>query len=204
MTRRIRSFRPSPSIVISCLALFMALTGTAFALGKNTVRSPQIVDGTVRAIDLADNSVTSPKIAPEAVSTQKLAADSVDSTKIAENAVGTSEVAPETLSQLDLANDSVGSTELQTSAVRASELGTIIQVTNSTKIASGGDASVGATCPGGTKVISGGGQPGFYKVAMTSSFRDNNNGWIVQAHSYAGSETNLNVFAYCLTGGSSN
>ena len=69
MTSKTRSFRPSPALVIACIALFAALTGSAIAagVGKNTVRSPQIVDGTIRTIDLRDNSVAAGKIAPKAV-----------------------------------------------------------------------------------------------------------------------------------------
>ena len=80
-------FRPSPALVISCLALFLAFTGSALAIGKNTVRSAQIVDGTVRTIDLRDNAVTSPKIADATVTADDLATDSVGSDEIAKDAV---------------------------------------------------------------------------------------------------------------------
>ena len=54
---------PLPRPVISCLALFLALAGSAFAAGvaKNSVRSAQIVDGTVRTVDLHDGAVNSAK-----------------------------------------------------------------------------------------------------------------------------------------------
>ena len=71
MTSKTRSFRPSPALVIACVALFVALTGSAIAagVGKNTVRSPQIVNGTIRTVDLRDNAVAAGKIAPDAVDT---------------------------------------------------------------------------------------------------------------------------------------
>lgn len=225
MTVKSRSFRPSPALVISCVALFMALTGSALAVGiaKNSVRSAQIADGTVRTIDLRDNAVNSPKIAPDSVGSEELAPDSVTSQEIAENAVespevaqdsltagdlgaasvGSSEVADQSLTSADLGNDSVGSTELQTGSVRAAELGTIIQVTNSTTIKGGDNASVDATCPAGTTVISGGARGGFYQVATSGSYRGNN-GWHVDARSSANNDTTLTAFAYCLTGGTSN
>ena len=72
MTKK-NTFRPSPALVIACIALFAALTGSAIAagVGKNTVRSPQIVDGTIRTVDLRDNAVAAGKIAPDAVDTDR-------------------------------------------------------------------------------------------------------------------------------------
>jgi hypothetical protein len=224
-THKTRSFRPSPALVISCIALFMALTGSALAVGvgKNTVRSPQVVDGTLRTADLRDSAVATGKIAPNAVAAGKIAPDAVDTTEIAENGVESSDVAPETLTAGDLgdasvtssevadqsltANDlgpnSVGSSELQTGSVRSSELGPIIQVTNSTPIKAGDNAAVTASCPAGTTVISGGGLPGLYSVALVGTLRSGN-GWIAYAHSNSANDTTLVAYAYCLTGGSSN
>ncbi len=52
--------------VVSTLALFAALGGTAYAaveLQRDDVRSKHIKNGQVKNEDLADNSVTSPKVA---------------------------------------------------------------------------------------------------------------------------------------------
>ena len=72
MTSKTRSFRLSPALVLACVALFVALTGSAIAagVGKNTVRSPQIVDGTIRTIDLRDNAVAPAKTSPPTRSTR--------------------------------------------------------------------------------------------------------------------------------------
>jgi hypothetical protein len=226
-------FRPSPALVISCLALFMALAGSAFAAKTASVSSRQIADGTVRTIDLRDNAVKSSKVADatitaddlgtDSVGTDEIAKDAVKSDEIAENAVaspevapdsltagdlaansvGSSEVADQSLTQDDLGPSSVGSSEIQTGAIRSSELGTIIQVSNSTGIAANSNGGVTATCPAGTTVISGGAQPANFGVEMTSSLRSGN-GWLYQAKNNNGSASTLTVFAYCLTGGSSN
>jgi hypothetical protein len=225
MTTKTRKFRPSPALVISCLALFLALTGSAFAVGvgKNTVRSAQIVDSTVRTIDLRDSAVSSPKIADatvtatdlatdsvgsdeiakDAVNSEEIAKDAVKTDEIAANAVASSEVADQSLTQDDLGPNSVGSSELQTGSVRASELGAIIQVSNSTGIAANTTNGVSVQCPAGTTVISGGAQPGNFGVEMTSSLRSGN-GWLYQAKNNNGAASTLTVHAYCLTGGSSN
>jgi len=215
MTRKTNSFRPSPALVIACLALFMALTGSAFAVGiaKNSVRSAQIADGTVRSIDLRDNAVNSPKIAPNAVGSEEIAENAVESPEVAQDAltaedlgtasVTSSEVADQSLTSNDLGPNSVGSSELQAGSIRAEELGPIIQVSNSTAIKGGDNASVGVTCPGGTTAISGGASSGFYQVHLASSYRSGN-GWHVDARSGAVGDTTITAFAYCLTGGSSN
>jgi hypothetical protein len=215
MTSKTRSFRPSPALVIACIALFATLTGSAIAagVGKNTVRSPQIVDGTVRTIDLRDNAVAAGKIAPDAVDTTEIAENGVESSDVAPEtltaadlgaaSVTSSEVADQSLTANDLGPDSVGSSELQAGSVRASELGAIISVSNSTTIKTGANASVSVDCPTGTVAISGGNTAGDYRVAATGAQRTGN-GWIAHAHSYAPADTSLTVYAYCLSGGSSN
>ncbi len=226
-------FRPSPALVISCLALFLALAGSALAAKTASIGSRQIVNGSVRTVDLRDNAVSSPKIAdatvtaadlgPDSVGSDEIAKDAVNSDEIAENAVasnevapdsltagdlapnsvGSSEVADQSLTQNDLGPDSVGSSEIQAGAIRASELGTIIQVSNSTPIAANSSGSVSVQCPAGTTVISGGGQPDNFGVEMTSTLRSGN-GWLYQAKNNNAAASKLTVFAYCLTGGSSN
>lgn len=231
MTKKSK-FRPSPALVIACLALFAALSGSAMA-AKFAIRSAQIVDGTVRTVDLRDNAVKSTKIADATVTADDLGTDSVGSDEIAKdavkadeiaenavaspevapdsltagdlaaNSVGSSEVADQSLTQDDLGPNSVGSSELQAGAVRASELGPIIQVSNSTGIAANTTNGVSVQCPAGTTVISGGAQPANFGVEMTSSLRSGN-GWLYQAKNNNGAASTLTVFAYCLTGGSSN
>jgi hypothetical protein len=206
-------FRPSPAMAISCVALFLALVGTAFAAPKFAVRSAQIVNGTVRTIDLRDSAVNSAKIADatvtandlgtDSVGSDEIAKDAVNSDEIAENAVASPEVAPDSLTAGDLGPDSVGSSEIQAGAIRSSELGPIIQVSNSTPIAAGANGGVTATCPAGTTVISGGAQPANFGVEMTSTLRSGN-GWLYQAKNNSGAPSTLTAFAYCLTGGSSN
>ncbi len=222
MTSKTRSFRISPALVISCLALFMALAGSAFAagvVGKNTVRSPQIVDGTVRTIDLRDNAVTAPKIAADAVGSEEIAEnavaspevapDSLTSGDLAANSVTSSEVADQSLTADDLGPNSVGSSEiatasvgadeLQSDSVHAAELAGIITVSNSTTIKGNNNASVDVACPAGTVLISGGGRGGFYQVALSGSYRSGN-GWHVDARSSATNDTALTAYANCLAG----
>ncbi|MBK5220850.1 MAG: hypothetical protein JJE35_13890 [Thermoleophilia bacterium] len=219
MTSKTRSFRPSPAMIISCVAMFMALTGSAFAVGiaKNSVRSAQIVDGTVRTIDVRDNAVNAAKIATDAVGTdeiaenavaspevaqdsltnQDLGAASVTSSEVADGSLGSADIADQSLTANDLAADSVGPSELQADSVRSAELATIVQVASSAPIKGGDNASASITCPAGTTVISGGGSSGFYQVHLASSYRSGN-GWRIDARSAAVGDTTITAYAYCL------
>ena len=60
--------------VLSALALFVALGGTAVAVGiaKNSVGSPQIKRGGVNTSDIADSAVTTAKLRSKAVTSAKV------------------------------------------------------------------------------------------------------------------------------------
>ena len=66
--------RPSPAVVIACIALFFAVAGgSAIALkGKNTVDSGDIKNKQVKTSDLANNAVTTKKIKGNAVRTSDI------------------------------------------------------------------------------------------------------------------------------------
>ncbi len=65
--RKILRRRPSPAMVVACLALLIALTGTSVAavnqLGRNTVGPLQIKNGAVTNPKIRNNAVTSAKVA---------------------------------------------------------------------------------------------------------------------------------------------
>jgi len=217
MTRVTRSFRPSPALVVACMALFLAFTGSALAIGKNTVRSAQIVNGQVKTADLGRDAVRSGKIANETVAaadlrtdsvgSDEIARDAVNTDEIAENAVASPEVAPESLTSGDLGAASVASSEvadqsltandLGPASVGASELGTATVRTRSEPIAAGAVGSISVACQAGEQVLSGGGQPGHYGVETTGT-RPNGNGWTYLAKNQNGSDSTITVYALCL------
>lgn len=211
-------FRPSPALAISCLALFLALAGSAFAAKTASVSSRQIVDGTVRTVDLRDNAVNSPKIAnatvtaddlgPSSVGSDEIAKDAVNSDEIADNAVTSSEVAPDSLTAGDLASNSVTSPEIadQTinsndigpNAVNADELSVVTLRNNSTQLAAGSNGSVSVPCQQGEQILSGGGAPSAYGVEMTSN-APSGNGWFYAASNKTGATQTVTVYALCLS-----
>jgi hypothetical protein len=190
MTSKNRSFRISPALVISCLALFMALAGSAFAagvVGKNTVRSAQIVDGTVRTVDLHDGAVNSAKVSDDSLTAADLAPNAVGSEEIAENAVSSSKVADHSITGVDIAPESV----------RANELGAITQRNITETIKAGATGSVSANCEPGEQIISGGGQPSVFGIEMTTT-RPQGNGWLYQAKNNTANDQTITAFALCL------
>jgi hypothetical protein len=165
----------------------------AGAIGIQNQRKEKIAPYAVDTTEIAENGVESADVAPDSLAAGDLGAGSV----------GSSEVADQSLTDADLAPNSVGSSELQAGAVRASELGPIIQVSDSNPVPAGAFGTVSVNCPAGTTVISGGAQPANFGVEMTSSLRSGN-GWLYQAKNDTANASTLTVFAYCLTGGTSN
>ncbi len=73
--------RPSPAMVVACLALFVALSGGAYAaiaIPSNSVGSTQLKAG----------AVSNSKLATNAVGTRKVADDAITYTKIAKGEIG--------------------------------------------------------------------------------------------------------------------
>jgi hypothetical protein len=65
--------RPSAPLIISCIALFVALAGTAYAVvEENSVGSKEVKPDSLKAQDLADHSVTFLELAPDAVNPSKI------------------------------------------------------------------------------------------------------------------------------------
>ncbi len=110
---RIMRARPTPSMVISMIALFVALSGTAVALdGSNTVFSDDIVNGEVGTADLATGAVATADLATGAVTVSKLGANSVNSAAVLD----------ESLLGIDIAEGGIGAAEIAPGAVGGSEV----------------------------------------------------------------------------------
>ena len=55
--KRIALRRPSPALVIACIALFVALGGVSYGLASGSIDSREIADNTVRSKDIRNDSV---------------------------------------------------------------------------------------------------------------------------------------------------
>jgi hypothetical protein len=125
----------TPSTVISCIALFVALSGAAYAatLGKNAVKTKNIANGAVTAKKLKNASVTAAKIANGAVIGSKIANGAVGSSKLADasvrsNALGggvvtTGKIKDLAVTEGKLAGNAVTAAKLAAGAVETGKLG---------------------------------------------------------------------------------
>jgi hypothetical protein len=101
--------------LLSCLALFVALSGIAYAattVGKKSIKAQHLANG----------SVTAQKIRREAVTTPKLRNAAVISTKIATGAVGTLQIADGSVRSSKLGGGVVTSGKLKDGAVTGEKL----------------------------------------------------------------------------------
>lgn len=79
-----RCRRPSPSLVISVLALFVALSGSALALSRGEVKSKHIAKNAVRSKHVHKNAVKAKHVRNGVIRTAKLADGAVTEAKLAE------------------------------------------------------------------------------------------------------------------------
>lgn len=171
--------RPSPAMVVSVVALFVALSGSALALQANSVRSRHIVDGAVKSRDLKSG----------AVERGKLAGDAVDSVKVADG----------TLTGFDLASNAVTSSKILNGTVRAPDLGQIRDMWRRIQVQPRAVRELTISCPTGSRVISGGAES-FAQVDVSIwDSHMSGNGWRVEARNNDFQLTReLTVHAYCL------
>jgi hypothetical protein len=172
-----RAARPSPSFVISCVALFVALSAAAVALpGRNSVNSgdvrnealksqdvrnqtltaADIADGSLGSAEIADASLGSAEIADGAIGSAKVADGSLGSGEIADDAIGSAKVADDSLTGADVNESSLAEVPLATSAGAISGVGLrrFSYQSNatavSTEILNVGGLVLFASCPGGS------------------------------------------------------
>lgn len=89
-----KAMRPSASLVISFIALAVAISGTAVALpGKNKVETNDLEKRAVTSKKIASKAVTTKKLKNLAVTSAKLGAGSVVGDKVVDNSIGDGKLA---------------------------------------------------------------------------------------------------------------
>lgn len=179
--RRISPGRPSPALVIACIALGIALGGTGYAtvlqVPKNSVGTAQLKSSAVTNKKLAPNAVTSAKVQNRSL----LRADFATGQLPAGPAGPTGPAGP------------AGPPGL--SGVERVES---TSATNSTP-----SRTATITCPAGKRLVGGGARlnPILPQVALQQSFPDNDNVYRAAAREIVGtgSTWSLTVFAVCAT-----
>jgi len=182
--RRISSRRPSPALVISMIALFVAIGGTAFAaIGQNTIGTKQVKPNSLNSGDVKNDSLRGADILESSLV--------LPSTAIAADTIGSSEVKADSLTAGDLAANSVGASELGSLTVRDVTITIPANTTNSGT----------AACLDTEQLISGGGNfvtsPPPTGAALDSSTPVGNT-WVARARNPTATPTDFKVRALCL------
>ncbi|MET0305998.1 MAG: hypothetical protein ABW196_07190 [Solirubrobacterales bacterium] len=113
--------------VISCIALFMALSGAAFAakttLGNKVVKTKNLANGSVTALKLGNGSVTTLKLKNGAVTGPKIGPGAVGSSALAGGSVRSAQLGGGVVTEGKLKNGAVTEAKIFNSAVTNSKLG---------------------------------------------------------------------------------
>jgi hypothetical protein len=178
---RIPVRRPSPALVVSCIALLVVLGGTGYAtvlqVPRNSVGAPQLKTGAVTNPKLARNAVTSIKVANGSLVRADFRAGSLPAGPAGPTGPA-GPAGPPGLSGLERVE--------------------VTSVHNSTP-----GRTAAMTCPTGKRLVGGGARlnptPPPTTVAIQQSFPDNDNTFRAYAREIVGTGANwsLTVFAVC-------
>jgi hypothetical protein len=144
--KRLASMRPSPSLVLSVIAVLIALGGQAGALpGKHSVGKGDIARGAVTSRSLATGAVTDRAIAKRTIHGSAIASKAIKSRMLAPGSVDSRALGPVTVVETQIP-----------------DLDTAV---DSTYTRSGASLA----CPGGQRLLSGGVRSFADRVLMVSS-----------------------------------
>jgi hypothetical protein len=154
--------------VLSCIALFVALGGTAFAamkLGPGQVKAVNIAKQAVINSKIKQQAVTSGKIKNGGVNALDIGAGQVIGEKIATGAVTGKKIARKAVSPRTLAEEAVTGGKLANEAVTASKMSAalyaqlvknVTYVNSSSVTNAEANKTATASCPAGKQAIAGG------------------------------------------------
>ena len=209
----------SPATVISCIALFVALSGAAVAakttLSKNAVKTKNLANGAVTTPKLKNGAVTTPKLRNKAVTGVKIADATIGSGQLAGGSVRSGQLGGQVVTEPKIKNGAVSESKLASGAVSSSKLTqsflaqlvrNVTYVNKLTNEDSEDAKTVTAECPSGKEAIGGGARVNgeLDEVALTGSnpFSAANGartGWSAYARESTGTVQNwsLEAFAVC-------
>jgi hypothetical protein len=113
--------------VISCIALFVALSGAAYAakttLGNKAVKTRNLANGSVNTLKLRNGAVTPLKLRNGAVTGAKIAPGAVGSTQLLDGGIRSVDLGGGIVTEGKLKNGAVTETKIFNSAVTNSKIG---------------------------------------------------------------------------------
>lgn len=113
---RILRRRPSPSMIVALVALFVALAGTATALpGRARVKKDDISRAAVRSVHIKSRAILSKHIKSRAVTRSK----------IAKRAISSSEVGQDAITGTNIVESSLGTVPTATNSTNAGNAATV-------------------------------------------------------------------------------
>jgi trimeric autotransporter adhesin len=160
--------------VVSCLALFMAMSGAAYA-AKTLVKTQNLVNGAVTTPKLRNGAVTTKKLRNGAVTGQKIAPATIGSGQLANGSVRSGQLGGQVVTEPKIKNGAVSESKLGAEAVSTGKLkkeavtastlsanfyGQLLKnVSYATKTSASDEVSpkaITAECPTGKEVVGGG------------------------------------------------
>jgi len=163
--------RPSPAMVVACIALLVALGGTSIAAVE------ALPSGSVGTAQLKNNAVTAAKLNASSVQTSKIAAGAVKTNKISNGAVTTAKLANDAVTGAQVKDGSLVAADLAAGVIPSAATPAISEFerVDVTSMSSSAAKAMSVTCPAGKRVISGGTRVqggGVSFVTVTESFPD--------------------------------
>jgi hypothetical protein len=165
--------------VVSCLALFMALSGVAYA-AKTIVKTQNLVNGAVTTAKLRNGAVTTGKLRNGGVTGQKIAPATIGSSQLANGAVRSGQLGGQVVTEPKIKNGAVSEGKIADGAVSSGKLTSsfLAQLTRNVTYVnaesatdSEGAKTETAFCPTGKQAIGGGARVNgeLEEVAVTGS-----------------------------------
>jgi hypothetical protein len=199
-----RIIRQSPALVISVLALAVALGGTsyaAFEVPKNSVGTAQLKNHAVTGAKLKNNSITSGKLKNNSITSGKLKNNSVTGRKLAINTLPP----VNTAKNADSAGFATNAGSASLAAV-ASALTSVTWVETTGLTSLSGTTTAGhAACPSGNYAVGGGAQlPPRGGLTINSSYPATTGSsllpteWRVEVTNTTGSSATFDAYVDCV------
>lgn len=165
--------------VVSCLALFMALSGVAYA-AKTIVKTQNLRNGAVTTAKLRNGAVTTGKLRNGGVTGQKIASATIGSGQLANGSVRSGQLGGQVVTEAKIKNGAVSESKLGAGAVSSGKLSAsflaqlvknVTYVNAESATNSEGAKTETAFCPSGKQAIGGGARVNgeLEEVAVTGS-----------------------------------
>jgi hypothetical protein len=156
---------------ISCIALFVALSGAAYAattLGAKSVKTQNLANGSVTNLKLRNGAVTNLKLRNGAVTGAKIAAATIGSTQLADGAVRSGQLGGGVVTEAKLKNGAVSGDKLSAALLGQLVKGVSYATATSPSNAEDKPKTITAQCPSGKQVTGGGARVSGAEVATVA------------------------------------